>query len=284
MKRIIVPVDFSVDSINALEHALIWANYLKTELCILHVQRNESLELPQDLLQEISTPVFVVDDAITYLIDKYKDRYQVESGKFYYEVREGRVYQEISHAAESERSLIMMGTHGVSGFEEYWMGSTAYRVVSKAKNPVVTIRFGCLAKIPKKIVLPIDISKQSREKIPLAMYLANTFNAHIHILGVGETRVKTVHETLRQYLHQVEDFFRERNTPFSSETVVGGNITDITIAYANSIEADLITIMTEQTERAENIWLGAYAQQMVNHSSIPVLSIHPNDPSFSHRI
>ena len=51
-------------------------------------------------------------------------------------------------------------------------------------------------------------------------------------------------------------------------------ITDATIEYALKVDANLISIMTEQEKTTKNLWLGAYAQQMVNHSPIPVMSIH----------
>ncbi|MFA5194156.1 MAG: universal stress protein, partial [Bacteroidales bacterium] len=55
------------------------------------------------------------------------------------------------------------------------------------------------------------------------------------------------------------------------------NITSATIKYAEQIDADLIIIMTEQEEELSNIWLGPYAQQMVNNSPIPVMSVHPKE-------
>ena len=57
--------------------------------------------------------------------------------------------------------------------------------------------------------------------------------------------------------------------------MIGGNITELAIDYAKKVNADLIAIMTEQTQSAKNIILGPYAQQMVNHSPIPVISFRP---------
>jgi len=55
------------------------------------------------------------------------------------------------------------------------------------------------------------------------------------------------------------------------------NITKSTINYANEVGADIIAIMTEQETTTANLFLGAYAQQMVNHAPIPVLSIHAKE-------
>mgnify|MGYP000974535028 CR=1 FL=1 len=62
-----------------------------------------------------------------------------------------------------------------------------------------------------------------------------------------------------------------------TETIEADNITNATIKYAQKVNASLIAIMTEQETTASNILLGPYAQQMVNHSPIPVLSIQPKE-------
>jgi len=64
------------------------------------------------------------------------------------------------------------------------------------------------------------------------------------------------------------------------EFIEADNITEATIEYAKKIDANLISIMTEQETKTSNLWLGPYASQMVNHSPIPVLSIHPEKIRF----
>ncbi len=54
---------------------------------------------------------------------------------------------------------------------------------------------------------------------------------------------------------------------------MGGNITNVTIAYAEKINADLIVIMTEQEPQIGSFFLGKFAQQMVNNSPVPVLVV-----------
>jgi len=172
--------------------------------------------------------------------------------------------------------MIVLGTHGVSGFEEYFLGSNAFRVVLKAPCPVITIRHGFAAGELKRIVLPLDITNHSRRKVPLITDIAMAFESEIHVLGVHETDGKEVMTRISQYVDQVYDLLVDKGVKAVKDIRQGGNITNMTIDYAKDIDADLISIMTEQTERPENIWLGPYPQQMVNHSPIPVISIHPN--------
>jgi nucleotide-binding universal stress UspA family protein len=61
------------------------------------------------------------------------------------------------------------------------------------------------------------------------------------------------------------------------ESVETSNLADAMIGYAREVDANLISIMTEQETSTSNLWMGPYAQQVVNHSPIPVLSIHSRE-------
>ena len=73
----------------------------------------------------------------------------------------------------------------------------------------------------------------------------------------------------------MEEYLTKRDIKFSSELVYGENIATTTLKYGEKINADLIVIMTEQEDNLTGIFLGPYAQQVVNHSKIPVMSIKP---------
>jgi nucleotide-binding universal stress UspA family protein len=193
-----------------------------------------------------------------------------------YKIREGVVYKEITNQAKYDDAyLIVMGTHGISGFEEYFIGSNAYKVVSNAPCPVITVRNGYTKKSLNKIILPIDVSRESRQKVPVVAELATMFDAEIHTVAVRETNAKNIVDKLEAYSEQVCDYFANKKVKCHTESIFGENITEMTIEYAKGVDADLIAIMTEQSENPKNLLLGAYAQQMVNHSPIPVLSVRP---------
>jgi nucleotide-binding universal stress UspA family protein len=279
MDRILVAIDFSGDSMNALEHAILWANNLKVHLRLIHVKRYEKLDIPFYYQDVATDQTASVGDFFNYIIQKYGEKYNVPGGVIDFIIREGRIHTEICLQAEQDQvSVIILGTHGVSGFEELWIGSTAFKVVSNATCPVLTIRHGFPGNSPAQIIMPIDVTKETRQKVPLVADIAEAFSAVVHVLGVHETGTKEVITRVNQYVEQVSEYLANREIAFVSDIRNGGNITNLIIDYAKEIDADLITVMTEQTERPENIWLGAYAQQMVNHSPIPVLSIHPSEP------
>ena len=104
--------------------------------------------------------------------------------------------------------------------------------------------------------------------------MAKYFDAEIHILGVYTSSLDDIRYRIQNYVAQTEIYLKENNIRYRSVFVEAENITDTVLEYATKVEANLIAIMTEQETTTANLWLGPFAAQMVNHSPIPVLSVH----------
>jgi nucleotide-binding universal stress UspA family protein len=276
MKQILVAIDFSECSLNALEHAITIAHKADAGIELMYVIRPDS---SREIFTE-GPPKSVSSKAkekFEGLIEKYQP--MLGDNKLTYLIREGKVYNEIVKEAErKEIFLVMAGTHGASGFEEFWIGSNANRIVSALRKPVITIRGGVnIKRHLEKIVLPLDSTPETRQKVPFTAFMAKIFDAEVHILKVNSSEVAAIITRINSYGDQVKKHLDEENIRYVIESVEAGNLTDSTIDYALKINANLISIMTEQEISAKNLLLGPYAQQMVNHSPIPVLSIHTKD-------
>ncbi len=274
-KEIIVGVDFSECSINALEHAITIANKSNSDILMVWVNKPDNTKaiflIDPDKIKD------VVKKQFEKLIDKYQP--ELENTKLSYIIREGKVYKEIVNQANENKSfLIVVGTHGSSGFEEFWIGSDANRIVNAAVCPVITIRLSIdVHKSLKKIVLPIDKTLDTRQKVPFTALLAKYFDAEIYILSLYNTHVKSIRDIIDSYAAQVAKYLDEKEVNYRLDSIEANNITDSTIEYAKKIDANLISIMDEQERTTANILLGSYAQQMINHSPIPVLCIHAKE-------
>ena len=272
---ILVAVDFSECSINALEHGITIANKADAGIEMMFVVKPDS---SKDIFTEgAQTLSAMVKDKFEELVEKYQPK--LGKNKLTYLVKQGKVYQEIiSEADKKEVFLVIAGTHGSSGFEEFWMGSNANRIVSALRKPVITIRGGVsISRDLEKIILPLDSTPETRQKVPFTAYMAKIFNAEVHILRVYTSNVEAVIRKVDSYAEQVVKHLEEENIHYVLESVHADNLTDSTIEYALKVNANLISIMTEQETTARNLLLGPYAQQMVNHSPIPVLSMHPKE-------
>jgi len=263
MKKILVPTDFSAESTLGLRMAITFANQMKANVRLVHVKEYGSVE--------------EAEEKLTALVDEYQEK--LNEGIIDFKIREGKVYREVVNQAKyDDAAMIVSSTHGASGFEEFFVGSNAYRIVSAANCPVLTIRKGaCPYTKISKIVVPIDKTNETRQKIPFACEIARLFGAHIHLIGVADDDIEGVKKALYPYMCQVEKYFKERDIDYTMEYLSGGNNAEVVIDYAKSIKAQLIVSMTEQERTFSNILLGPYAEQMVNHSSIPLLFVHPKD-------
>lgn len=275
MKNIIVAIDFSRCSIHALEYAIFLANKMKANILMVWVDNTTSDEsvFPEYVggsRKEISNNF---DD----LISKYSA--SLKEGEISYKIRKGKVHHEIANQAKySDATLVIAGTHGVTGFEEFWIGSNAYRIVTYAPCPVITVRTSFEFKNQiARIVLPIDSSLETRQKLPFTTKIAKYFDSEIHVVSLYSTSIKAVQQKVDIYTSQVKKYLEEENVKFHVESLQTENITNSTINYSREVDADIIAIMTEQETTTANLFLGAYAQQMVNHSPIPVLSIHAKE-------
>ena len=273
-KVILVGIDFSDCSINALEHAITIARKAKAGISMVWINHLDySKEIfsvePQNLEKEVKS-------RFEELINKYK--YHLDDRNITYHIRKGKVYKEVCKLAkELEAFLVVIGTHGSSGFEEFWIGSNANRIVSACESPIITIRGGIdIGTDLKKIVLPLDSTKITRQKLPLTALLAKYFVSEVHILGLFTTSSDDIRYRIRNYVAQAEEYLTENDIRFKSTFVEADNITEDTIKYATKVGANLISIMTEQETSTANLLLGPYASQMVNHSPIPVLSVQPS--------
>jgi nucleotide-binding universal stress UspA family protein len=275
MKQIIVGIDFSKTSLHALQYAIFHANKTSADVMIIWVDAQTtsetifsdgSAELREDANRNFED-----------IMKKYKGL--MEKGELTYKLRKGKVYFEIATLAKQiNADLVITGTHGLTGFEEYWIGSNANRIVINAPCPVITIRnqFDFSSGI-SNIVVPIDHTKNTRQKVPFAVEIAKYWNAKIHLLALYSTKVKSLRALVDNSATEVRQYLREQGVPCICEAIPAENVTHSTIAYTEKIKAELITIMTEQETSTSNILLGAYAQQMVNYSPVPVLSVHPKE-------
>lgn len=275
MKHILVAIDFSKCSIHALEYAISLANRVKANVIMVWVDNTKSEE--SVFMEPADASRKEISRSFEDLIAKYSP--QLDYGEIHYKIRKGKVHIEVANQAKySDAMLVIAGTHGVTGFEEFWIGSNAYRIVTYSPCPVITIRAGYkFKKEIERIIVPIDSTLETRQKVPFACSIAQIFDAELHVLALYSTTIAAVRYKVDNYSKQVKSFLENEKVKFKMATIEADNITNASIDYAKEIDADLITIMTEQETTTANLFLGAYAQQMVNHSPVPVLSLHAKE-------
>ncbi|MCB0820315.1 MAG: universal stress protein, partial [Bacteroidetes bacterium] len=193
-------------------------------------------------------------------------------------VTSGRIREEVVKIAdEIDADLIVLGTHGVSGLKEFFMGSNAFRIVSEASCPVLSVQKSDRPVGFRNVVVPIDNSFHSREKLGLSVKVAKVFGARLFICGLRsyDHNDQDLNARFKMKMKQVEDFLAEKEVEYTTTTIFCSNIAKATMDYAAEVDADLIIIMNEQEINSTGFFMGPFAQQVVNHSHIPVMSMRP---------
>jgi len=271
MNEILVAVDFSESSINALEHAIGVAERFKSNILMVWVESNSSLQyLELEKGDDVKKKVAIRFDEI---IKKYKptlNRQDIE-----YRCRKGVAYKEIvALSIENKVDMIVTGVHGAHGFRRFLMGNTANHIIAEAKCPVLTIGLHrTLGRALQDIVLPIDQSLDTRQKVGIATQFAQLFGATIHILGLYTSNVKTLQRRVDEYVKQVDKHLVKNG--IKTEIYMEKNYKGAKsiLNYSKKVDANLILTMIETESRTSDLWLGSQGQQLVNQSTIPVLSI-----------
>ena len=255
--HILVPYDAEPSAEVALKMAAKLSQRFEATITAVYVKRNEA-----DVLSE-------------QIGELLKEREQELNVKIQYLHPTGRMFKEVVRVIdEVDADLVIMGTHGTSGVEEFWIGSNAYRVVSSCTVPVITIQPTFKRAQFKKIVVPIDQSKETRQKIPMVAQLAHYFGSEIHLVGTTKYSDEESARTVRQYVDQSVTLLAREGIEVQTKVEVGTNIVKCTLDYAESIDADLVIMMSE-SEPSSGLFMGSNAQQLVNHSKIPVMTLQP---------
>ncbi len=274
MTKLLVPIDFSDNSLNALGFAIHIANKLKADLKILHVKTKKieyrySKREPELILSDN------VEEWLSEIIDKNKSKYLVPGGNFTFKVREGNVIKEVTNQAKyDDATLIVVGTHGASGFEDKWIGSNAYRLVHSSSVPVLTIRPEREWRDISKVVLPISYTRESRQKVPAVIGLAKLFDAKVYVAGIKEPGYNILKSRVSAFVKQTVRFIK-KNTDLrvESDILSGKSKAELLMDYIENIDADVVATNILRSSNPFDNFFKPFANQLINESKCPVLAV-----------
>lgn len=274
---ILVPIDYSDQSIVALEQAISLSKVFNSEIHILNVVSEEfSLSKLFDDSDKIEFEKRAQAKIKEFVAEKSKV-YGVELTPIQVH---GKIYEQIVNTADIiNAQFIVMGTAGSSSLKKKFIGSNPLRVVRESHKPVVTIKGKHHRKGCQNIVLPLDLTKETKEKVAKAIEFAKRFGSIIRVVSVLMTNDEFIVNRLTRQLDQVKKYIMEQGVDCTAEIVRdtkgGQSLSDSIIDYANKTKGDLIMVMTQQEQEFTDYFIGSSAQGIINSSDIPVLSIIP---------
>lgn len=293
LQRILCPVDLSEFSRRALHHAVALARWYDADVTALSVRPT------------VLTPTPWVEYPASFPLESPEDRQRADDAvrAFVREtagpvganvvLKEGPVVSEIITAAmELPADLIVMGTHGLSGFERFVLGSVTEKVLRKAPCPVLTVppasAVADTAVAFKTIVCGVDFSPASRRAFDHALSLAEESGGHlvlVHVLewfAAEEPRI-SAHFNVSEYRHLREREAREQLGGWVPEEARTWCDPEVVIGYGKPY-AELLRVATEK--RADLLVLGVHGhtildlalfgsttQHIVREAVCPVLTV-----------
>lgn len=289
LKSLLVPIDFSDFSLKALEYANFLAEQSGASIELLHVV--EPLRIPKKLkMSHGDWEDLMVHDSACCLRQLTEEKIEKEI-PVHSEVRIGNACQEICNAASQQnQNLIVVGTHGRSGLMHLFLGSTAERVVRFAPCSVLVVRgrkqkdIGIIK--PKRILVPMDFSRNSKLALETAAVLAKQFDARLMLLNVIPTcyglggydciDYGTLEGEMRENAQRefADILKRIGQTGVKAETrIVDGRPASRIVEATKDLKADLIVISTHGRTGFEHLVLGSTTEEVVRHAPCHVLVI-----------
>jgi nucleotide-binding universal stress UspA family protein len=283
VKNILTPTDFSETALLAIEHSAFMARLSKATLHLLHVIKisefTYTINNPAALGNDIQDIENFSLQKLNEIAEQLKVKYAININT---SISKGNPAEEIEVAVNNYKiDMVIMGTHGASGFNEYFIGSNAHKTIKRCHCPVITVQVDSKKLGFHDIVLPVENTYHSLEKVNKTVDLAKLYAAKIHLLGVQHNQEETAIKQFDLMLENVEKVIKHAGLSYNKTIVNGDNLAEQTLKFAEKAGADLIVVLTDHESELNDSILGALAKQMVNHSKIPVMSIKPKEGIYS---
>lgn len=271
-KNIVVGVDFSNSSHNAMRHAVSLALKTRAELHLVWVKT-----------PGVSNNV-TEDKGVNYInnvqksLEDWKNECKMEAPDIEVNavILEGKVHVEIlKYAANLSVPMIVMGSHGTSGFEEGYIGNNANRLIKDAKVPILIMRENIEIKRDlHNIYAPIDLSFETLQKMRYATYLAKCFAAKVTIAGVYYPNNADTRHIINVQMRHASDMCEDKNVRHEMVPLtVQKDYVQTLLNHAHELDANLVVIMREEGET--DFKSSSNMAEILSTSKMPLLII-PN--------
>lgn len=263
-KKILVPVDFTQVSEIAIEHAEAVGKATESEVFLLHIVEHKK-NLAEAKLK------------LKALQERVKETLNLDVHTI---GRIGNIYEDIdSVAVEMDAALIIMGTHGMKGMQ-FITGSRALKIVTSSSVPfIITQEKGVGPNAYDDIIVPLDLHKETKQKLKLAAKMAHYFDSRVHIISPGE-KDEYLRNQLDRNIKFATNFFEEEGLECTTKITESASSTSAfvrdVVKHASVVTGDLIAIMNIPENSLFGIFGTNYAQKMIeNDAQIPVMILNP---------
>ncbi len=271
MKKILIPTDFSQNAEYALKVAAQIAKRNNGEIILLHM-----LELPHESSDAVGSgtdipEIMFFKNAAIKKLEDLMDADYLEGLKVSEIIQFEMAFDGILKISQINNvDLIVMGSHGASGYKEMFIGSNAEKVVRNSEVPVLIIKKDEGNFEVNDFVFASDFSDEIKKPFWKVVEFANKFDATLHLVTVNTPNnfksTAVAEETMKNFLSGYN--INKVETHIYNETNVEKGI----LNFANSIDADLIGMSTHGRKGLSHFFNGSISEDLVNHATKPVVT------------
>ena len=270
INNVLVPVDLSESSLNALDVAINIAKKHKAALQVLHVDENNFQTLDDIGSPYFSNPVNAAD-VINALVAAIQHTHGIWPAVF---MEEGNVAEIISKISFFQHSdLIVMGSHGASGYRDGFIGSNTYSVIKYAACPVLSVPQKRKLNSFRKILFPIRPVTGALMPYEIVSRFTNP-DTVMEVLGLTYRMIfETAGSLLETIVDEIKDQLKNDQVTAKPLWSEGISIADEIVKHVNRTNPDLVVVTSALDVTSKPKYIGPHAQKIIHCSKVPVLSI-----------
>ncbi len=278
--NILIPTDFSQQSIQAIKYAQVISKNIKSSVHFIYVieaTEQHSRNNPEQQDEFIKKNIRLKFENIFNTVNEDE-----EISGYELFIEKGKVYDRILEtAALINAKLIIMGCNSAGDYKNRFLGSNALRIMRSCPVPVLSSNQHSQLLKFKNIILPIDLSKETKDKLNKAIALAKLDPTIIlNIITVVFDADEFLINRLGQQLVKVKNNIEKSKVKYTAEIIKSSlgyeSLGEIIADYARKIEGDVIMLMTQQEISHTPYFVSSLAQEVINISEVPVITIAPN--------
>ncbi|NDV16735.1 universal stress protein [Muricauda sp. TY007] len=277
MKNVLVPTDFSENSIQALRYAQVLFSSLECNFYLLYVGTLLDTKIDAESFQESDGEP--TENTKKKLLDLVKEcrKHSIEANHFFFALHEYGFFTSTikKHIAEQNIDLIVMGTKGASGIKEKILGSNAGDVITKVQCNTLIVPDQVKLSKPREIAFPTDfnifyslrILHPMEEMVELGKSKLRVMNA----LKEGDSLNKEQEKNKEHLLDFLEDTLPEA---YSMHTITNQKVKPAIQCFMESREIDMIVMVAKNLNFIQQILFDSIVEQISFHTKVPFFVIH----------
>lgn len=272
--HLLVPVDFSDKAVFGLQMAAKMLNLLGGKVTVINVLKGVD-PIYSDFFEDEERELLLTK--LRLHLRRFSEKY-IDTTRFELNcvIEKGKLCETILNSAdEINASFIVMGTSTIDNIKKWIIGTNALRVVTEANCPVITLKESPADDKIERIILPMDITKEGREKVVSAVHWAKALNAEIHIVSAYTLDDDSIFARLHTQQKQVVNFIEERGVKCVSKLFKVDDRVDALLEYIENNKGDLVVITTHEQLEIVKFFMGSLAKSIMRGSKVPVISMVP---------